>query len=118
MRVRLEASPSEPEAVVSWRTVVGLLGWLMLLTGIFLLIVGCSPIHQTSCTTNLTLSSTTITVAGALLLATAWLTGDKGDEAPLKMSVKTLARYLLIVAGFAAIITVFLLLASLGLQGP
>jgi hypothetical protein len=114
----LDASASEPEPVVSWRTVVGLVGWLILLTGIFLLIVGCSPVHQTSCTTNLTLSSTTITVAGALLLATAWLTGDKGDKAPLKMSVKMLVRYLLIVAGLAAIITVFLLLAFLGLQGP
>jgi hypothetical protein len=103
---------------VSWRTVIGLFGWVLVLTGLFLLTVGCSPIHQTSCSTNLTLSSTTITVAGALLLATAWLTGDKGDKAPLKMSVKILARYLLIVAGFAAIITVILLLAFLGLQGP
>jgi uncharacterized membrane protein HdeD (DUF308 family) len=114
----LEASANEPEPVLSLRTVIGLLGWLTILTGIFLLIVACSSLRQTACSTKLTAYSTAATVAGALILATAWLTGERGDKTPLKMSVKMLARYLLIFAGLAAIITVFLLLAFLGLQGP
>jgi hypothetical protein len=111
----LEASaPSEPEPVVSWRTVIGLLGWLTVLTGIFLLAIGCSSLHQRSCTTNLTLSSTVTTVAGALLLATALLTGEKGDKTPLRVSVKMLAKYLLILPGLAIIIVIVLFLVFLG----
>lgn len=111
----MEASSNEPEPIVSWRTVIALLGWLTLLTGIFLSIVGCSSVHQTSCTTKLTLSSTTITVAGALLLATAWLTGEKGDKTPIRTSVKMLATYLLLLPGLAAVIAIVLFLVFLGL---
>ena len=110
----MEASTSEPEPVVSWRTVIGLLGWLTVLTGIFLLVFGCSSLHQRSCTTNLTLSSTVTTIAGALLLATAWLTGEKGDKTPLRISVKMVAKYLLILPGLAAVIVVVLFLVFLG----
>jgi hypothetical protein len=100
---------------VSWRTVIGLLGWVLVLTGIFLLTVGCSPIHQTSCSTRLTLSSTVTTIAGALLLATSWLTGEKGDKTPLKVSVKMLAKYLLILPGLAILVVIFLFFAFIGL---
>ena len=99
---------------MSWRTVIGLLGWVLVLTGIFLLTVGCSPIHQTSCSTRLTLSSTVTTIAGALLLATSWLTGEKGDKTPLKVSVKMLAKYILILPGLAIIIVIVLFLVFLG----
>src|SRR5437870_13493132 len=111
----MEASPTEPEPVVSWRTVIGILGWVMALTGIFLLTVGCTPIHQTSCSTRLTLSSTVTTIAGALLLATSWLTGEKGDKTPLKVSVKMLAKYLLILPGLAILVVIFLFFAFIGL---
>jgi len=99
---------------VSWRTVIGLLGWVLVLTGIFLLTVGCSPIHQTSCSTRLTLSTTVTTITGALLLATSWLTGEKGDKTPLKVSVKMLAKYILILPGLAIIIVIVLFLVFLG----
>ena len=99
---------------MSWRTVIGLLGWVLVLIGIFLLTVGCSPIHQTSCSTRLTLSSTVTTIAGALLLATSWLTGEKGDKTPLKVSVKMLAKYILILPGLAIIIVIVLFLVFLG----
>ena len=99
---------------MSWRTVIGLLGWVLVLTGIFLLTVGCSPIHQTSCSTRLTLSSTVTTIAGALLLATSWLTGEKGDKTPLKVSVKMLAKYIVILPGLAIIIVIVLFLVFLG----
>jgi hypothetical protein len=111
----LEASASEPEPVLSPRTVIGLLGWLTVLTGIFLLIIGCSWAHRTSCTSNLSIDSALVTVVGALLLATAWLTGEKGDKTPLKTSVKMLAKYLLILPGVAILIVVVLLLTFLGL---
>jgi hypothetical protein len=111
----LEASASEPEPVLSLRTIIGLLGWLTVLTGIFLLMIGCSAIHQRACTTNLTLSSTATTIAGALLLATAWLTGEKGDKTPLKISVKMVATYLLIIPLLAVGIIVVLLLAFVGI---
>ncbi len=115
----MEASASEPEPVLSLRTVIGLLGWLILLTGIFLLIIGCSSLRQTSCTTKLITYSTAATVAGALILATAWLTGERGDKTPLKTSVKMLAKYLLALLGLAILITVVLALALLGgLPGP
>ena len=99
---------------MSWRTVIGLLGWVLVLTGIFLLTVGCSPIHRTSCSTRLTLSSTVTTIAGALLLTTSWLTGEKGDKTPLKVSVKMLAKYILILPGLAIIIVIVLFLVFLG----
>jgi hypothetical protein len=114
----LEASPNEPEPVLSLRTVIGLLGWLILLTGVFLLIVGCSSLRQASCTTKVTAYSTAATVAGALILATAWLTGERGDKTPLKMSVKMLAKYLLALLGLAILITIVLFLGFLGLPGP
>ena len=88
----------------------------MVLTGIFLLTVGCSPIHQTSCSTRLTLSSTVTTIAGALLLTTSWLTGEKGDKTPLKVSVKMVAKYLLILPLAILVVTV-LFLAFIGV-GP
>ena len=100
---------------MSWRTVIGLLGWVLVLTGIFLLTVGCSPIHQTSCSTRLTLSSTITTIAGALLIATSWLTGEKGDKTPLKLSVKMLAKYLLILPALAIIVVIVLFLTYIGL---
>jgi len=115
VRATLEACASEPEPVVTWRTVIGLLGWLTVLTGIFLLLIGCSSLHQRSCTTNLTLFSTATTVSGALLLATAWLTGEKGEKTPLRTSVKMLATYLLILPGLAVIIVIVLFLVFLGL---
>jgi hypothetical protein len=99
---------------MSWRTGIGLLGWVLVLTGIFLLTIGCSPIHQTSCSTRLTLSTTVTTIAGALLLATSWLTGEKGDKTPLKVSVKMLAKYILILPGLAIIIVIVLFLVFLG----
>jgi Na+/H+-translocating membrane pyrophosphatase len=111
----LEASTSEPESVVSWRTVIGLIGWLTVLTGVFVLIVGCSSVHQRSCTTNLTLSSALTTIVGALLLGTAWLTGEKGDKTPIRASVKMLATYLLILPGLAVVIVIVLFLVFLGL---
>ncbi len=111
----MEASPTEPEPVLSWRTVIGLLGWVTVLTGIFLLTVGCSPIHQTSCTARLTLSSTVTTIAGALLLATSWLTGEKGEKTPMKVSVKMLATYLLILPALAIIVVIVLFLTYIGL---
>jgi hypothetical protein len=114
----LEASANEPEPVLSLRTVIGLVGWLILLTGIFLLIVGCSSLRQASCTTKVTAYSTAATVAGALILATAWLTGERGDKTPLKMSVKMLAKYLLALLGVAILITIVLFLGFLGLPGP
>jgi hypothetical protein len=114
----LEASASEPEPVLSLRTLIGLLGWLTVLTGIFLLILGNSSLCQASCTTKLTAYSTAATVAGALILATAWLTGERGDKTPLKMSLKMLAKYLLSLVGLAILITVILFLAFLGLTGP
>jgi hypothetical protein len=114
----LEASANEPEPVLSLRTVIGLLGWLILLTGIFLLVAGCSSLHQTSCTTKVTAYSTAATVAGALILATAWLTGERGDKTPLKMSVKMLAKYLLALLGLAILIIVVFFLAFLGVPGP
>jgi hypothetical protein len=114
----LEASANEPEPVLSLRTVVGLLGWLILLTGICLLIVGCSSLRQASCTTKVTAYSTAATVAGALILATAWLTGERGDKTPLKTSVKMLAKYILALLGLAILITIVLFLGFLGLPGP
>jgi len=89
---------------------------VLVLTGIFLLTVGCSPIHQTSCSTRLTLSSTVTTIAGALLLTTSWLTGEKGDKTPLKVSVKMVAKYLLILPLAILVVTV-LFLAFIGV-GP
>ena len=103
---------------MSWRTVIGLLGWVLVLTGIFLLTVGCSPIRQTSCSTRLTLSSTVTTISGALLLATSWLTGEKGDKTPLKVSVKMVAKYLLILPGLAILVVIVLFLAFIGIGGP
>ena len=100
---------------MSWRALIGLLGWVLVLTGIFLLTAGCSPIHRTSCSTRLTLSSTVTTIAGALLLTTSWLTGEKGDKTPLKVSVKMLAKYLLILPGLAIIVAIVLFLAFIGL---
>jgi len=114
----LEESASEPGPVLSLRTLIGLLGWLTVLTGIFLLILGNSSLCQASCITGLTASSTAATVAGALVLATAWLTGERGENTPLKMSVKMLAKYLLAILGLAILITVVLFLAFLGLTGP
>ena len=67
----MEESASEPERVLSLRTLIGLLGWLIVLTGIFLLVLGNSSLCQASCTTKLTAYSTAATVAGALVLATA-----------------------------------------------
>ena len=99
---------------MSWRTVIGLLGWVLVLTGIFLLTVGCSPIHQTSCSARLTLSTTVTTIAGALLLATSWLTGEKGDKTPLKVSVKMLAKYIVILPGLAILVVIVLFLVFLG----
>jgi len=89
---------------------------VLVLTGIFLLTVGCSPIHQTSCSTRLTLSSTVTTIAGALLLTTSWLTGEKGDKTPLKVSVKMVAKYLLILP-LAILVVIVLFLAFIGV-GP
>jgi hypothetical protein len=114
----LEKSASEPEPVLSLRTLIGLLGWLTVLTGIFLLILGNSSLCQASCTAKLTAYSTAATVVGALILATAWLTGERGDKTPLKMSLKMLAKYLLSLLGLAILITVILFLAFLGLTGP
>ncbi len=114
----MEESASEPEPVLSLRTLIGLLGWLTVLTGIFLLVLGNSSLCQASCTTKLTAYSTAATVAGALVLATTWLTGERGDKTPLKMSVKMLAKYLLGLLGLAILITVILFLAFLGLTGP
>jgi hypothetical protein len=114
----LDESASEPEPVLSLRKLIGLLGWLTVLTGIFLLILGNSSLCQASCTTKLTAYSTAATVAGALVLATAWLTGERGDKTPLKMSVKMLAKYLLSLVGLAILITIILFLAFLGLTGP
>ena len=114
----MDESASEPEPVLSLRALIGLLGWLTVLTGIFLLILGNSSLCQASCTTKLTAYSTAATVAGALILATAWLTGERGNKTPLKMSVKMLAKYLLSLVGLAILITVILFLAFLGLTGP
>jgi len=87
---------------------------VLVLTGIFLLTVGCSPIRQTSCSTRLTLSSTVTTIAGALLLTTSWLTGEKGDKTPLKVSVKMLAKYIVILPGLAILVVIVLFLVFLG----
>ncbi|TMI48710.1 hypothetical protein E6H17_02920 [Candidatus Bathyarchaeota archaeon] len=87
---------------------------MLVLTGIFLLTVGCSPIRQTSCSTRLTLSSTVTTIAGALLLTTSWLTGEKGDKTPLKVSVKMLAKYIVILPGLAILVVIVLFLVFLG----
>jgi hypothetical protein len=94
---------------VSWRTLIGLSGWVLVLTGLFLLTVGCGPVRQTSCSTRLTLSSTVTTIAGAFVLATSWLTGEKGDKTPMKASVKMLATYLLILPCIAILVVALLL---------
>ena len=94
---------------MSWRTVIRLFGWVLVLTGLSLLTVGCSPIHQTSCSPRLTLSSTVTTIAGGLLLTTSWLTGERGDKTPLRVSVKMLATYVRIIACLAIIVVAVLL---------
>ena len=111
----LEASTSEPEPVLSLRTVIALLGWLILLTGTFLLVLGYGWARRPSTIQDLILYSTVTTIIGALFLATAWLTGEKGDKTPLKTSVKMLSKYLLILPGIAILIVFVLLLTLLGL---
>ncbi len=80
---------------------------LFIVSGIILLILGCSQFNAISCTTTLALRSTIITAVGAVLLASTWLWPEKRKKIPLKSRFKDIATKLI---GLAILAIIFLIL--------
>ncbi|TMI52230.1 hypothetical protein E6H20_01455 [Candidatus Bathyarchaeota archaeon] len=99
---------AEPQPVVSWKSAIGFVGWLLLLAGAFLVVLGCSSLIGGSCSPRLVIRSLAVTGAGALLLLARWVVWGDEDGTRGRSSPKSRLRQLLQKAVTYAILAVLL----------
>ena len=108
---------SEPQPVLSWKGPVGFVGWLLLMTGTFTIILGCGNLTGHPCSFSLVERSLIITSVGAVLLMTQWIEwGEeegKGTGSTPRSRLKKLLLFILIAPLVAIVLA---LLAAIG--GP
>jgi len=102
----------EPQPVISWKSVIGFVGWLLLVAGAFVVVFGCSSLIGGSCSPRLVIRSLAATGAGAFLLLARWVIwgeedGSRGRSSP-KSRLKRLLRNALGYAILAIFLAVFL----------
>jgi putative Ca2+/H+ antiporter (TMEM165/GDT1 family) len=103
---------AEPQPVISWKGVIGFVGWLLLLAGAFLVVFGCSSLIGSSCSSRLVIRSLAATGAGAFLLLARWVVwgdedGSRGRSSP-KSRLKRLLRNAVTYAILGILLAVFL----------
>ena len=99
---------AEPQPVISGKTVIGFVGWLLLLAGAFVVVFGCSSLTGGSCSPRLVLRSLAATGAGALLLLARWVIWGDEDGSRGRSSPKSRLKQLLQKALIAAMLGIFL----------
>ena len=102
----------EPQPVISWKSVIGFVGWLLLLAGAFLVVFGCSNLIGGSCSPRLVIRSLAATGAGTFLLLARWVIwgdedGSRGRSSP-KSRLKQLLRKAVTYAILGVLLAVFL----------
>jgi hypothetical protein len=102
----------EPQPVISWKSVIGFVGWLLLLAGAFLVVFGCSNLIGGSCSPRLVIRSLAAMGAGAFLLLARWVMwgdedGSRGRSSP-KSRLKQLLRKAVTYAILGVLLAVFL----------
>src|SRR3989441_9189173 len=86
---------AEPQPVISWKSAIGFVGWLLLLAGAFLVVFGCSSLIGGSCSPRLVIRSLAVTGAGAFLLLARWVVWGDEDGTRGRSSPKSRLRQLL-----------------------
>ena len=99
---------AEPQPVISWKTVIGFVGWLLLLAGAFVVVFGCSSLTGGSCSPRLVIRSLAATGAGAFLLLARWVIWGDEDGSRGRSSPKSRLKQLLQKALIYAILGIFL----------
>ena len=101
----------ELQPVISWKSVIEFVGWLLLLAGAFVIVFGCSDLICSSCSSRLIIRSLAATGAGAFLLLARWVIwgyeGESISSSP-KFRLKQLLRKALTYAVLAILLAVFL----------
>jgi hypothetical protein len=99
---------SEPQPVISLKSVIGLVGWLALVAGAFIIVLGCSNLIGSSCSPRLVIRSLAATVTGGLVLLARWVIWGDDSESREKSSPKSRLKQLLKKALTYAILGIFL----------
>ncbi|HEV2119251.1 MAG TPA: hypothetical protein VGS11_03950 [Candidatus Bathyarchaeia archaeon] len=98
----------EPQPVISWKSVIGFVGWLTLIAGAFTIVFGCSSLTGSSCSQRLIIRSLAATGAGAVLLLTRWVIWGDENGSRGRASPKARLKQLLKKAIFYAVVAIFL----------
>jgi len=98
----------EPHAVVSWKSAVGVIGWLTLLAGAFVIVLGCGDLAGSPCSSRLIVRSMIVTGSGAFLLLTRWVIWGDEDGSRERSSPKSRLKKLMIGAFAYAFLAIFL----------
>ena len=98
----------EPQPVISWKAVVGVVGWLVLLAGAFVIVFGCSSLVGSPCSSRLVIRSLVATGAGAFLLLCRWVVWGDEDGSRERSSPKSRLKKLVVNAFVYAILAIIL----------
>ncbi len=98
----------EPQPVISWKSVIGFVGWLLLLAGAFLIVLGCSSLIGSSCSPRLVIRSLAATGTGAFLLLARWVVWGDEEESRGRSCPKSRLKQLLRTAVTYAILGILL----------
>ena len=97
-----------PQRVTSWKSVVGFAGWLLLMTGTFIIILGCSNLANHPCSFSLTERSLIITTAGVLLLLAQWVAWGEEDRTGVKSTPRSRLKKLLFYVAISPLVAIAL----------
>lgn len=97
---------TEPEPVLRWADLVGVVGWSTVLVGFLLLLISCGGISLRACSSSHVLDSIYAEIGGGLILAVRQFVKAKRKKTLLKQTALTLIT---IVAAVLAILLVLYL---------